>query len=367
MSVVAANANQSESINESTTNENPLNLRGIEFTEYATPDSDFMEKAFYGFGFSKTKKFKGRDIEYFNQNDIHFLLNKEKQGFSKEFAKSHGPAICSMGWRVDDAAFAFEQAIKRGAKSAENEVNKLPYPAIFGIGDSLIYFIDKFAGSKNNPGSIYESDFEAIETPVLNEDKGFLRVDHLTNNVYQGTMEKWADFYKGVFGFTEVRYFDIKGVKTALISYALQSPCGTFCIPINEGKGSKDNQIDEYLEEYNGPGVQHLAFITDDLVGSLDKLDRDIVDTLHIVPEYYDEIFERVPWVKEDKEKIKEHQILVDSQAENTYLLQIFTKNMFGPIFIEMIQRVNDQGFGEGNFSTLFKSIELNQMERGVL
>jgi len=367
MSVVAANANQSESINESTMNENPLNLRGIEFTEYATPDSDFMEKAFYGFGFSKTKKFKGRDIEYFNQNDIHFLLNNEKQGFSKEFAKSHGPAICSMGWRVDNADFAFEQAIKRGAKSAENEANKLPYPAIFGIGDSLIYFIDKFADAKNNPGSIYETDFEALKSPVVNEDKGFLRVDHLTNNVYQGTMEKWADFYKGVFGFTEVRYFDIKGIKTALISYALQSPCGTFCIPINEGKGGKDNQIDEYLDEYNGPGVQHLAFITDDLVGSLDKLDRDIIDTLHIVPEYYDEIFDRVPWVKEDKEKIKEHQILVDSQAENTYLLQIFTKNMFGPIFIEMIQRVNDQGFGEGNFSTLFKSIELNQMERGVL
>lgn len=367
MSVVVANANQSESINESATSENPLNLRGIEFTEYATPDSDFMEKAFYGFGFSKTKKFKGRDIDYFNQNDIHFLINNEKHGFSKEFAKSHGPAICSMGWRVDNANFAFEQAIKRGAKSAESEANKLPYPAIFGIGDSLIYFIDKFEGAKNNHGSIYESDFEALKNPVINGDKGFLRVDHLTNNVYQGTMEKWADFYKGVFGFTEVRYFDIKGIKTALISYALQSPCGTFCIPINEGKGGKDNQIDEYLDEYNGPGVQHLAFITDDLVGSLDKLDRNIVDTLHIVPEYYDEIFDRVPWVKEDQEKIKAHQILVDSQAENTYLLQIFTKNMFGPIFIEMIQRVNDQGFGEGNFSTLFKSIELNQMERGVL
>lgn len=350
---------------------NPLKLCGIEFTEYASPDSDFMEQAFYGFGFSKTKKFKGRDIDYFNQNDIHFLLNRETKGFSKEFAKSHGPAICSMGWRVEDASFAFEEAIKRGAKSAENEANKLPYPAIFGIGDSLIYFIEHFVPYEGNVGKnkgvIYDTDFEAHSEPVIVEEKGFLAVDHLTNNVYQGTMQKWADFYKDVFGFTEVRYFDIKGVKTALISYALQSPCGTFCIPINEGKGSKDNQIDEYLSEYNGPGVQHLAFITDDLVASLEKLDRDIIDTLHIVPEYYDEIFDRVPWVKEDKAKIKAHQILVDSQSENSYLLQIFTKNLFGPIFIEMIQRVNDQGFGEGNFSTLFKSIELNQMERGVL
>ncbi|REL26391.1 4-hydroxyphenylpyruvate dioxygenase [Thalassotalea euphylliae] len=342
---------------------NPLKLCGIEFTEYATPDSDFMEKAFYGFGFSKTKKFKGRDIDYFNQNDIHFLLNNEQSGFSKEFAKSHGPAICSMGWRVEDAEFAFEQAIKRGAKSAVNAANKLPYPAIYGIGDSLIYFIDRFGPHE----SIYQDDFEAHPAPVLVQDKGFKAVDHLTNNVYQGTMEKWANFYKEVFGFTEVRYFDIKGEKTALVSYALQSPCGNFSIPINEGKGTNNNQIDEYLDEYNGPGVQHLAFITDDLVSSLDKIDSEIIDTLNIVPEYYDDVFKRIPWVKEDHERIRQHQILVDSQKENSYLLQIFTKNIFGPIFIEMIQRVDDKGFGEGNFTALFKSIELNQMERGVL
>ncbi len=350
-----------------TNNKNPLKLCGIEFTEYTTPDPDFMEKVFLAFGFSKTRKFTGRDIDYFNQNDIHFLLNKEKSGFSKEFAKKHGPAICSMGWRVKNAEFAFTEAVKRGAKSAASEKNKLPYPAIFGIGDSLIYFIDNFAKSGQNKGLIYETDFEALTEPVIVEEKGFLAVDHLTNNVYQGTMHKWADFYKKVFGFTEVRFFDIKGIKTALISYALQSPCGKFCIPINEGKGGKENQIDEYLEEYNGPGVQHLAFITKDLVGSLDKLDNAVIDTLNIVPEYYNEIFNRVPWVKEDKEKIREHQVLVDSQSENSYLLQIFTKNLFGPIFIEMIQRVDEQGFGEGNFSTLFKSIELNQMERGVL
>ncbi|WP_440875493.1 4-hydroxyphenylpyruvate dioxygenase [Thalassotalea sp. PLHSN55] len=346
-----------------TDNNNPLNLRGIEFTEYATPDSDFMEKAFHGFGFSKTKKFKGRDIDYFNQHDIHFFLNKEQKGFSREFAKSHGPAICSMGWRVDDAKFAFEEAIKRGAKSAEAVENKLPYPAIYGIGDSLIYFIDIFG----DRGSIYEHDCVAHDTPVIVKDKGFKAVDHLTNNVYQGTMQKWADFYKDVFGFTEVRYFDIKGEKSALVSYALQSPCGKFSIPINEGKGTNNNQIDEYLDEYNGPGVQHLAFITDDLVSSLDQLDKSIIDTLHIVPEYYDDVFDRIPWVKEDHQKIRDHQILVDSQNENSYLLQIFTKNIFGPIFIEMIQRVDDKGFGEGNFTALFKSIELNQMERGVL
>lgn len=343
---------------------NPLKLRGIEFTEYATNDSDFMDKVFNDFGFSKLKTFKGKDIVYYNQNDIHFLLNNEQTGFSAEFAKSHGPAICSMGWRVDDAEFAFNEAVKRGAKPATDATNKsLPYPAIYGIGDSLIYFIETF-GDK---GSIYNNDFEDLAEQTIVEDKGFLAIDHLTNNVHQGTMEYWAKFYQEVFGFTEVRYFDIKGVQTALLSYALQSPCGTFCIPINEGKGDTNNQIDEYLQEYNGPGVQHLAFLTRDLVASLDKLEASHIETLNIVPSYYDEIFDRVPWVKEDKEKIRKHQILVDSQGQDTYLLQIFTKNLFGPIFIEMIQRVEDKGFGEGNFQALFESIELEQMKRGTL
>ncbi|TLU64174.1 4-hydroxyphenylpyruvate dioxygenase [Thalassotalea litorea] len=345
---------------------NPIGLCGIEFTEYATPDTDFMDKVFEEFGFSKVRKFKGKDIVYYNQNDIHFLMNNERNGFSSEFAKSHGPAICSMGWRVQDAQFAFEEAVRRGAKPATGATNKdLPYPAIYGIGDSLIYFIDVW-GDK---GSIYQNDFELLPEDERNmvEDKGFLAIDHMTNNVYQGTMQKWADFYKQVFGFQEVRYFDIKGQKSALVSYALQSPCGNFSIPINEGKGSNNNQIDEYLDEYNGPGVQHLAFITKDLVGSLDKLGRDNIDTLNILPSYYDDVFDRIPWIKEDKKRVQEHQILVDSQKENTYLLQIFTKNIFGPIFIEMIQREGDFGFGEGNFQALFESIELNQMERGTL
>ena len=191
-------------------------------------------------------------------------------------------------------------------------------------------------------------------------------VDHLTNNVYKGTMEKWANFYKEVFGFYEVRYFDINGIQTGLVSYALRSPDGSFCIPINEGKDDDRNQIDEYLREYNGPGVQHLAFLTNDIVASLDAMEGTGIQTLDIIPEYYDDIFDKVPNVKEDHEKIKHHQILVDGNEEG-YLLQIFTKNLFGPIFIEIIQRENNLGFGEGNFTALFKSIELDQKRRGVL
>ncbi len=340
--------------------ENYLGLRGIEFTEFASPDSDFMDKVFHAFGFSKLKKFKGKEIIYYNQNDIHFLLNKDTQGFSANFTKSHGPAICSMGWRVDDAEFALKTAVLRGATEATEK--DLPYPAIKGIGDSLIYFIDKYSAADN----IYKTDFESLATPQIAENKGFTRIDHLTNNVVKGTMERWASFYKNVFGFTEVRYFDIKGQETALLSYALRSPDGSFCIPINEGKGDDRNQIDEYLREYNGPGVQHIAFETNDILSSLDKLDRSVIDTLDIHDDYYETIFDRVPNVTEDHEKIKQHQVLVDGD-ENSYLLQIFTKNLFGPIFIEIIQRQNNQGFGEGNFQALFESIERDQKKRGVL
>jgi 4-hydroxyphenylpyruvate dioxygenase len=180
-------------------------------------------------------------------------------------------------------------------------------------------------------------------------------------------MDTWAKFYKDVFGFEEVRYFDIRGQKTALLSYALRSPDGSFCIPINEGRDNDNNQIDEYLDDYNGPGVQHLAFLTDNLVESCDLLKSTNIKTLDIHENYYDTVFTRVPWVRENKEKIKEHQILVDSQAKDTYLLQIFTKNLFGPIFIELIQREGDNGFGEGNFQALFDSIERDQIKRGVI
>ena len=346
-------------------------MRGIEFTEFAAPVNgihngslnDQISGLFFAFGFSKLKKYKNKNIIYYRQNNIHFLLNYEKSGFSSNFAKNHGPAISSMGWRVENAEFALNEAIRRGARPADETVKDLAYPAIYGIGDSLIYFIDQY--DENN--SIWANDFIDLDDPIVVESKGFLAIDHLTNNVYQGTMDTWAKFYKDVFGFEEVRYFDIRGQKTALLSYALRSPDGSFCIPINEGRDNDNNQIDEYLDDYNGPGVQHLAFLTNDLVESCDLLKNTDIKTLDIHEDYYDTIFTRVPWVRENKEKIKEHQILVDSQLKNTYLLQIFTKNLFGPIFIELIQREGDNGFGEGNFQSLFDSIERDQIKRGVI
>ncbi|MGV6475848.1 4-hydroxyphenylpyruvate dioxygenase [Azotobacter vinelandii] len=340
---------------------NPIGLRGIEFTEFTGGTLEQLDALFWAFGFSKKYRHPKLDISVYNQNGINFLLNGEREGFSGHFAKLHGPSISSMGWRVDDAAFARQEAIRRGARAADPEDCDLPYPAIYGIGDSLIYFIERFGAR----GSIYATDFVPHEQARLQPDKGFLEIDHLTNNVPQGQMEQWGAFYKEIFGFTEVRYFDIKGVKTGLTSYALRSPDGSFCIPINQPKDDKD-QISEYLAEYNGPGVQHLAFSTNDILASLDAMKGGPIEMLDIDANYYDNVFQRLPNVREDKERIRAHHVLVDGDQDG-YLLQIFTKNIIGPIFVEIIQRENNLSFGEGNFGALFRSIEKDQERRGVI
>jgi 4-hydroxyphenylpyruvate dioxygenase len=341
------------------TSENPIGLRGIDFVEFASPEPEKLDELFLAFGFSRLARHEGQDVVHYAQNDIHFLLNREPGSFAEDFARRHGPSICSMGWRVDDPQAAVDEAVRRGAERYTG-ASFLDAPAIYGIGESLIYFVPA-----EPSGGAFGRFVDLGDDKKVVEDLGFLAIDHLTNNVYKGTMETWSKFYKEIFGFTEVRYFDIKGLKTGLQSYALRSPCGSFSIPINEGNEDK-SQIEEYLREYKGPGVQHLAFLSNDLLASLDKLDRSKIDTLDIDDEYYEEVFERVPNVTEDRDRIKKHKVLVDGD-EDGYLLQIFTRNIIGPIFIEMIQRKNHHSFGEGNFGALFRSIEKDQERRGVL
>ena len=340
---------------------NPLGIRGIDFVEFTGPDPELFETLFTALGFSKTGCHNSAPIDYYNQNDIHFLVNRQDQGFAADFRGGHGPSICSMALRVDDAAFARDEAVGRGGEPVEADaLADLDLPAIYGIGESIIYFVDAFG-----EGGYLENAFAELEDPVEVEPTGFLGIDHLTNNVYKGTKETWADFYKDIFGFQEIRFFDIEGEKTGLTSYALRSPCGTFSLPINEGDDEK-SQIEEYLRDYNGEGIQHLALLTGDLLESLDKMEGGPIETLDIDDEYYDEVFDRVPNVVEDHDRIRHHDVLVDGDEEG-YLLQIFTKNIIGPIFFELIQRKNHRSFGEGNFTALFKSIERDQQRRGVL
>lgn len=335
---------------------NPLQLAGLEFVEFADRDDCQMDNVFADLGFSKLSRFKHKDIFHYRQNSINFLLNADKSGFSAKFSLAHGPSVSSIGLRVEDANFALQEAVRRGAIPATLSDKDLPYPAVFGVGESLIYFVDRHGPR----GSIYEQDFVEIADRRIVEHKGFLAIDHLTNNVNKGTMKEWAAFYKHVFGFVEIRYFDIRGVRTGLSSYALRSPDGSFSIPINEGDES-ESQIETYLRDYNGPGVQHIALRTEDLLFSLDSLIETGIETLDIGKSYYRRIFERISGLPAElRRRIMLHQILVDGDNEGT-LFQVFTKNLFGPIFLEFIQRDGCSGFGEGNFQALFESIERTQ------
>ena len=335
---------------------NPVGLRGIDFVELTGPDPEMLHRLLQAFGFSRVMRHQTKAIDLYRQNDITFLLNREPGSFAGSFAKLHGPSICSMGWRVDDGKAALAAAVARGARHRPEGDHSANDVAIYGIGDSLIYFIDDRDFARRG--------FVPLDQPDLVPPKGFSVIDHLTNNVEKGTMTTWASFYKDVFGFTEVRYFDIRGAKTGLTSYALRSPDGSFCIPINEAD-EKKSQINEYLDEYKGPGIQHLAFLTDDILASLKALEGSPIAMLDIDDEYYRGIYDRVPQVTEDRAEIRRRNVLIDGD-ETGYLLQIFTKNLIGPIFIEIIQRKNHASFGEGNFGALFRSIERDQEKRGV-
>lgn len=338
---------------------NPLGLDGIEFVEFAAGDPTALSALFEDFGFAKVSRHLTKNIDLYRQGDIQFLLNHAPKTYAANFFEEHGPSISAMGWRFRKPREAFRLALAQGARPCWDGdyylTNGEKVPVIYGIGGSLIYFLQ--AGEQIG--------FVPLQDPKPVEDKGFCLIDHLTNNVAKGTMKDWALFYKRIFGFTEVRHFDIKGQKTGLTSYALRSPCGKFCIPINEADEA-ESQINEFLEEYRGPGIQHLAFLTKDLLTSLEKLRGSKIETLDISPGYYDSAFNRVPGLREDKKRIQDFNVLVDGD-EKGYLLQIFTKKLIGPIFIELIQRENHLSFGEGNFQALFDSIERDQMKRGVL
>jgi 4-hydroxyphenylpyruvate dioxygenase len=272
-----------------------------------------------------------------------------------------------MAFRVKDAGKAYARALENGAKPFQAKVGpmELNIPAIEGIGGSVIYFVDRYG-----PGrvSIYDIDFMPTDPArgFMHEGAGLLEIDHVTHNVYRGNMDLWAGFYERLFNFREIRYFDIEGKLTGLKSRAMTSPCGKIRIPINESSDDK-SQIAEYLEEYKGEGIQHIALSTEDIHASVESLRRSGVAFQSTIETYFEGIDRRVPGHGEDVERLKRNQILIDGGPDSGLLLQIFTQNAIGPIFFEIIQRKGNQGFGEGNFKALFESIELDQIRRGVL
>ena len=354
---------------------NPMGTDGFEFIEYAAPDPKAMGAVFERMGFKAIARHRHKNVLLYRQGGINFILNAEPDSFAQRFARQHGPSVCAIAFRVQDAKSAYERAISLGAWAYANTSapGQLNIPAIKGIGDSIIYFIDKWRGKNGaqagDIGNIgfYDVDFEPLPGAELNPTgHGLTYIDHLTHNVHRGRMAEWAGFYERLFNFREVRYFDIEGQATGVKSKAMTSPCGKIRIPINEEGNEKAGQIQEYLDRYQGEGIQHIALGSDNLLDTVDSLQMAGMKLLNTGETYYELLDQRIPGHGEDVAALQARSILVDGKAGDL-LLQIFSENQLGPIFFEFIQRKGNQGFGEGNFKALFESIELDQMRRGVL
>ena len=343
---------------------NPMGTDGFEFVEYTAPDPSALRSLFDQMGFPAVARHRSRSVTLHRQGDINFIINAEPDSFAQNFARAHGGSICAMAFRVKDAAFAYKRALALGAKSGPQSAGpmELNIPSIEGIGGSLIYLVDRYGAR-----SIYDVDFIPIEqrAPITNE-PGIRVLDHLTHNVMRGNMAVWAGFYEKLFNFREIRYFDIEGKVTGLLSKAMTSPCGKIRIPINESQDDK-SQIEEYLRDYKGEGIQHLALSTEDIYKTVDALRARAVVFQDTPETYYEGVTARVVGHQEQLEELKKRRILIDGSAEDGILLQIFTTNVLGPIFFEIIQRKGNEGFGEGNFQALFESIEMDQIRRGVI
>jgi 4-hydroxyphenylpyruvate dioxygenase len=355
---------------------NPMGTDGFEFVEYAHPEPEKLGPLFEQMGFTPVAKHRSKRVTLYRQGDVNFIVNAEPDSFAQRFAAEHGPCACAMAFRVVDAKHAFERAVSLGAEPYESKVGpgELQIPAVKGIGGSLLYFVERY-GEK---GSIYDVDFEWIgESDPHPEQAGMYYLDHLTHNVMRGRMDHWADWYGKLFNFREIRFFNIEGKLTGLISRALTSPCGKIRIPINESLDDK-SQIEEYLRQYKGEGIQHVALGARDIYASVEKLRANGLPFMPAPPEtYYEKIDVRVPNHGEPVERLKANGILIDGEGAvalgdkkgrmSKVLLQIFSGTVLGPIFFEFIQRKGDDGFGEGNFRALFESIEEDQIRRGVL
>ena len=350
--------------------DNPMGLMGFEFVEFSAPNPGFLEPAFEKLGFSRVAVHRSKDVALYRQGAINFIINNEPKSSAAYFAAEHGPAACGMAFRVKDSHKAYARALELGAQPLEMPTGpmELRLPAIKGIGGAPLYLIDRHEEGR----SIYDIDFEWL--PGVDRHPpghGLKVIDHLTHNVYRGRMAFWAGYYEKLFNFREIRYFDIKGEYTGLTSKAMSAPDGLIRIPLNEEASKSTGQIEEFLMQYNGEGIQHIALLTDDLLETVDNLRGAGVPLMTAPPgTYYEMLAERLPGHGERTEELQSRGILLDGTTEGgkqRLLLQIFSQTQLGPVFFEFIQRKGDDGFGEGNFKALFESIERDQVRRGVL
>ena len=357
---------------------NPMGTDGFEFIEYAAPDPAAMAAVFERMGFTAIAKHRHKNVTLYRQGGINFIINAEPDSFAQRFARQHGPSVCAIAFRVQNAKAAYERAISLGAWGYADTAGpgEMNIPAIKGVGDSLIYLVDQWRGKNGAAdgalGNISFFDVDFLPLPGVGAadlspvGHGLTYIDHLTHNVHRGRMTEWASFYERLFNFKEVRYFDFEGQATGVKSKAMTSPCGQIRIPINEEGNEKAGQIQEYLDRYHGEGIQHIALGSTNLLDTVDALQMSGMKLLSTGDTYYELLDKRIPGHGEDVAALQSRNILMDG-SHGELLLQIFSENQLGPIFFEFIQRKGNEGFGEGNFKALFESIELDQMRRGVL
>lgn len=350
--------------------DNPLGTDGFEFVEYTavSPEQiNSLKELFTQMGFAEIAKHRSKEAWLYRQGEIQFIVNADPRNQARQFASVHGPSVCGMAFRVRDAAAAFDYACYHGASAYKSEIGpmELNIPAILGVGGSVIYFVDRYGEH-----TIYDVDFvfyPDYRARLANVNTGLLCVDHLTHNVMRGHMDEWAEFYERIGNFREIRHFDIEGKYTGLLSRAMTSPCGKIRIPINESRDDQ-SQVEEFLRQYNGEGIQHIALSTNNIYRSVQTL-RKLGMRFMVTPDtYYELIDTRISQHQEDIEQLKSLNILIDGDSDTDgILLQIFTETVIGPVFFEIIQRKGNSGFGEGNFRALFESIEEDQVRRGVI
>ncbi|MEO7602830.1 MAG: 4-hydroxyphenylpyruvate dioxygenase [Sphingomicrobium sp.] len=349
--------------------ENPMGTDGFEFVEYTAPDIELLRDLFSKMGFPEVARHKSKNVTLHRQGDCNFIINAEPGSYAEDYARDHGPSACAMAFRVKDAKAAHARALKLGATDVRvvKGDGELDIPAIKGIGGSRLFFVDSYG----DRGTIYETDFDFHPDWREREakaDSKLTYIDHLTHNVNRGNMVTWAEFYEKLFNFRQIRYFDIEGKVTGLFSKAMTSPCGKIRIPLNESQDDK-SQIEEFLREYKGEGIQHIALGTSDIYQAVDIIRARGIPFQDTPDTYYEMLPERIKGHEEDIPELEKRSILMDGAPTEGQglLLQIFTQNVIGPIFFEIIQRKGNEGFGEGNFKALFESIELDQMRRGVI
>jgi 4-hydroxyphenylpyruvate dioxygenase len=354
---------------------NPLGIKGIDHIEFFVDDADRWREFFTGkYGMSAryyadaSTGVAGRRAHVVGQGRINFLLAEPQgRGEAADFLRwhldKHGCGVRDVAFRVKDARHALAEAARRGARVVRplDENEKFVAGSIAAYGDTIHTFIERKPQTDFAPG------YRPVPGGFDDADIHFAMIDHVVANVER--MEEWVKFYEEVFGFDLFMHFDINTGRSALMSKVVSSTDGWVKMPINE-PSSANSQIQEYLDKYNGPGVQHIALLTPNIIDTIAEMRRRGQEFLDVPDTYYDAEFDaRIGEIEEDKEVLRQLKILVDRDHDG-YLLQLFTKCVFArpTLFFEVIQRRGGaKGFGEGNFRALFEAIEREQMKRGTL